>query len=203
MRIVTLLGDYYHSHDRLLQFLQTTLSTHQIEDGEVKDLPGILEENPDMILISKENRLTPKDGGASWLTEELDQFIWQYVQKGGRLFVLHSGLSSYPESSLYRKITKGHFLHHPDEHNEVIYRGKDTFSFPDEHYFVAVDEAETEVFLTSSSKEGTSIAGWRHQVEQGRVLCLTPTHTEEGFKNQTFQAYFVECAEWLLAEQTV
>ena len=207
MKILTLLGDYYHSHDQLLAFIQRI--TRKIEGAEVKDtlienLEERLEEQPDVLIISKENRRKPEEEDQQkWLTDELDQSIATYVEKGGSLFVLHSGLSSYPENSRYQNLIKGKFIHHPEHHAMILFEGYApdfgtlSFTYPDEHYFVEVKENETEVFLKSKSSEGESIAGWRHQIKKGRVICLTPTHSEEGYVNENLQNLIIQAIEWV------
>ncbi|MCD1261114.1 ThuA domain-containing protein [Paenibacillus athensensis] len=75
-----------------------------------------------------------------------------------------------------------------------------TFAFSDEHYFVACDEANTEVFLRSSSRDGEAIAGWRHAAGAGRVCCLTPAHKPEGLNDPHFQQVLRECVRWSAGE---
>lgn len=204
MSILTLLGDYYHSHDQLAEFIHATLHKREIEDSSVHTILSQLEKKPALFILSKENRTTPdKDEDNPWLTDQIDQAIWDYVTYGGRMLVLHAGLSSYPEQSLVRQLSKGHFLHHPPEHHSVTYQGTTSdlkgvsFTFPDEHYFVQVDEQDTEVFLKSSSEHGAAVAGWRHQMGEGKVLCLTPAHTKEGFENEDFRTLFIQAVKWL------
>ncbi|UJF16338.1 ThuA domain-containing protein [Jeotgalibaca sp. MA1X17-3] len=210
MKILTLLGDYYHSHDQLLAFIQSTtkkIDGAEVNDTSIENLKEHLEEQPDVLIISKENRREPEEEDQQkWLTDELDQSIATYVEKGGNLFVLHSGLSSYPENSRYQNLIKGKFLHHPEHHTMISFDGYApdfgtlSFRYSDEHYFVEVKEKETEIFLKSSSSEGESIAGWRHQAGEGRIICLTPTHSEEGYVNGDLQKLFLQALEWVTSK---
>ena len=204
MSILTLLGDYYHSHDLVLAFIKEVLNDKELTDISSDSLSEELKKQPELFILSKENRTTPEEDDVKpWLTPQLDQELWDYVSNGGNLLILHGGLSAYPEDSRMRQLAKGHFLHHPEEHLDVMYEGTTPeseaifFHFLDEHYFVDVDEEETNVFLRSKSSEGKQIAGWRHTIGEGKVLCLTPTHRKEGFEDETFKKLFKQSVEWL------
>lgn len=204
MATITLLGDFYHSHELLMTFVSDTLTEEEIIDITIDELASELEKQPKLFVISKENRTTPEQEDVKpWLTPELDQALWNYVSNGGNMLILHGGLSAYPEDSRMRQLAKGHFIHHPAEHLDVMYSGTApdseavSFHFLDEHYFVKVDEADTEVFLKSTSTAGEQIAAWRHKVGKGRVLILTPTHRKEGFEDETFKDLFKKSVAWL------
>lgn len=204
MSVITLLGDFYHSHELLATFINKALSEEKIIDTSIEMLIQELEKQPKLFILSKENRTTPEDEDTKpWLTPEFDQVLWDYVSNGGSMLVLHGGLSAYPEDSRMRQLAKGHFVHHPAEHLDVTYEGTTpqskeiSFHFLDEHYFVEVDEDETDVFLKSSSTAGNQIAAWRHSIGKGKVLCLTPAHRKEGFDDEMFTRLFKESVEWL------
>lgn len=187
-QVVAIVGDYYHreadSRASLLVALQSSIadgSVHVRFIGRDR-LVQTLAEQPDAFVLFAEDRLAPeRDEGARWMSGEHAAAIVRYVESGGGWLAWHSGLASYDSEGEYVKMLRGHFLMHPSEHRPVSYSG-DGFGFEilDEHYFVACDEANTDVFLRSSSEDGDSIAGWRHTFGDGRVLCLTPAHRPEG-----------------------
>ena len=204
MAIITLLGDFYHGQELLTTFVNDTLTEEEIIATSIDELAYELEKQPKLFVSSKENRTTPEQEDPKlWLTSELDQALWDYVSNGGNMLILHGGLSAYPENSRMRQLAKGHFIHHPAEHLDVTYSGIApdsegvSFHFLDEHYFVEVDEADTEVFLKSTSTAGEQIAACRHKVGKGRVLILTPTHRKEGFENEAFKDLFKKSVTWL------
>lgn len=213
-KIVTLLGDFYHSHDNMLSALEDSLknalSEYEIIDIDTNQFLLNIGKKPDAVVIGKDNKINPQDQNIRyWMTEEMEKEIVEYVKKGGRLFVWHAGLASYPKNGLYCSMIKGYFEHHPSQNKPVRYysakskilKGKEfDFEIVDEHYFVYCDTQNTEVFLYSESEDGKSIAGWCHQFGDGKVLALTPAHREEGLKNQDMKMLLSEVLKILFEE---
>jgi len=85
-------------------------------------------------------------------------------------------------------------LNLPDDHQQVTYhfmqdKGFDersSFTILDEHYFVQCNEDHPGIFLRSESVDGRSIAGWSHEYGDGKVVCLTPAHNEDGLYHLDF-----------------
>ena len=190
-QIVAIVGDYYHreadSKPSLLAALQSGLGAGKMNVRFVgrEQLAGALAQRPDAVVLFAEDRLAPdKDENAKWMTPEIASAIVRYVEAGGGWLAWHSGLASYDPNGDYVAMLRGYFLSHPSEHQPVTYTGDDgSFEIMDEHYFVQCDTERTEVFLRSSSIDGTSIAGWKHAHGAGRVVCFTPAHRPEGLLN--------------------
>ncbi|MDQ0224301.1 ThuA domain-containing protein [Metabacillus niabensis] len=194
-RIVALLGDYYHDAELSKNALQ--LAVQQINDVEVEyrtvqELNSCLKQAPDAVVLFAENRLNPQDEIINtWMDEQIAKNISQYVRSGGGWLAWHSGLAGYEIAEEYIEMTHGYFEYHPKQHEMVTYSfdqnneffQKGELAFLDEHYFVKCDEEKTNVFLTSTSVDGKSIAGWHHQFGNGRVVCLTPAHLKEGLEH--------------------
>ncbi|WP_051348760.1 hypothetical protein [Peribacillus kribbensis] len=117
----------------------------------------------------------------------------------------NTGLASFPIDGSYTKILRGYFLSHPEKHQNVWYRScgengilSDAIDFEilDEHYFVSVDEADTNVFLRSESVDGESIAGSHHRQGKGKVICVTPAHNQEGLQDPLFLKLLGSCVNW-------
>lgn len=210
-RITAIVGDYYHSEEIGRQALQDALHTWagaadvSLRYIEACRLAEALAEAPDAVVLFKEDRVAPKeDEQARWMTEEAEEAILRYVQNGGGWLAWHSGLASYDPEGAYSELLRGYFRYHPHEHQIVRYSpagngfpGLDrAFEFVDEHYFVACDAERTDVFLRSSSIDGESIAGWRHEVDRGRVCCLTPAHRPEGLGNPNFLKVLGQALRW-------
>lgn len=210
-RITAVVGDYYHQEDNGRQALQAALqkwagpadvSLRYVEAGRLEEA---LAEAPDAVVLFKEDRVAPQeDDQARWMTEAVAASIARYVQDGGGWLAWHSGLASYDPDGAYVTMLHGHFLHHPHTHQIVRYTPEGSgfpgldqaFEFVDEHYFVACDTERTEVFLRSSSVDGNSIAGWRHEEGRGRVCCLTPAHRQEGLGNPDFLHVLGQTLRW-------
>ena len=216
-RIVAIVGDYYHDPDHIRQSLEQAMQLPggsrmaEVSYVEVSSLPRILKERPDLIILFKENRVNPAENAVnSWMDTDVEEAIVRYVHDGGAFFAWHSGLASYEEDGAYCNMLRGHFVHHPAEHQIVRYRYQEcamtgirpvdgaSFEFADEHYFVVCDRSQTNVFLTSESEDGHSTAGWAHEFGAGRVACLTPAHTVEGLLHPEFGALIGSVISWLV-----
>lgn len=202
-RMVTLLGDFYHPHDPLVNYFQG-ISKHfpqelQMIDLTIEQLTIALQEQPDLFLLSKENRLAPETNEAFWLDESYDQLITDYVAGGGSLIAHHSGLSNYASHSAFSEMLRGRFVHHPKP-TEVIYREQNgmTYKLWDEHYFTEVATTKTEILMHSYSQYGESIAAWRHLYGKGKVFCLTPAHFSEGLQHEGNQKLLFDGISWCL-----
>jgi len=211
-RIAAVIGDFYHPAEPIREALaaahaETLVSGElSIDYYPVEGLAEVLASRPDAVIVFKEDRLNPEDAQVdTWMTDELQAAIVRYVEAGGGWLAWHSGLASYPVGGAYNGLLRGYFLHHPEQHSVVTYRvvaagqpieQAPTFAFSDEHYFVSCDEANTEVFLRSSSRDGEAIAGWRHEAGAGRVCCLTPAHKPEGLNDPHFQQLLRDCVRW-------
>ena len=213
-KICSFLGDYYHNKKIIYDAIGNALTNvdnvllASLELAEIQD--AINEQKPELIIISLENRINPTDEVVdTWLTKDLDTLITNYVKDGGAIIVLHSALASYPHDSKFINMIKGHFVTHPNEHCMVRYTTNDNIPFTDktgfdyeildEHYFVEVNEDETNVFMKSFSKEhGEQIAGWFHDHGKGKVMCIAQTHNEEGYKHKDTIRLIERAVEYML-----
>ncbi|OUM97175.1 MAG: hypothetical protein A9Z00_01710 [Thermobacillus sp. ZCTH02-B1] len=205
-QVVALVGDYWHAEDMIREALDKAaeaaggIALAYVEHGELKDR---LSEGPDAVVLFKQNPLNaPDEPFVPWMTPEIEEAIVRYVEGGGRWLAWHTGTAGYDRDGAYVKMLRGRFLHHPPM-GEVTYvrasDGAEVMTLYDEHYFVEVDEAGTNVFLRSRSAAGESMAGWEHACGRGRVCCLTPAHAREALLDPRFQALLAERLRWLLA----
>lgn len=212
-RIIAVLGDYYHEKDIAVKSLEKAMLNLRSKLNEeieitytsVEDLVASLTKEPDLVILFAENRLNPDaENIETWMTSEDASRINEYVEHGGSFLAWHSGLASYENIVNYMNMLKGRFLSHPDEHQLVTYKtsseinNQSDYAFLDEHYFVKVQEEKTDVFLTSHSVDGESIAGWRHEYGKGKVLCLVPAHLKEGLLNESFIQTLSKSLKWCL-----
>ena len=214
-KILTILGDFYHSHDlaytaieKAVADLQQSVGTAiEVIDSSVENLGEILKQKYDLIVLYKENRINPADEAVyNWMTPELEQQITRYIKDGSSLLAWHSGLASYEGNELFTEMLRGYFEYHPSE-RQVKYTGvsnntgiapKETFEVLDEHYIVKAGPVENSVFFTSESTEGKVEAGWAHEYGSGRVCCLTPAHRAEGMTNEVMLDLLGQCVTWCL-----
>jgi len=217
IEIVAFVGDHYHPETSIREALEAALAPETaagriaLRFEPVDRVDVVLSAEPDVVVLYKENRINPESAEVrTWMTEELAEAVVRFVERGGGWLAWHSGLASYPEDGAYVRMLRGCFVYHPPRPDRVRYRletddpftaslgGAPELSFVDEHYFVRVDEANTSVFLRSSSKDGESVAGWRHVFGSGRVVCLTPAHTQEGLADTRLHRLLAAAVDWCL-----
>ena len=214
VKIVALLGDFWHNHDDAKAGLEAAIS--RLPYKEAVDLQYItyeevsqaLDGKPDLFINAKMDQLNPKDEQViTWLTEDLDQVLENYVLEGGSVLAWHAGMAGYKIESNYIQMLRGYFLYHPPGLQHVTYMhkeneksGENTFPLSDEQYFVHCDTANTEVDLWSTGEDGNSLAGWKHHYGKGKVCCFTPAHTKEGMLDKNVSSLLAEKIDWILAK---
>lgn len=210
-KIYSFLGDFYHSHDFVYPAVKKavdSMSGVELTDCTIADISQVIDKNPDVIILAAENRVNPQDENINlWLTPELDEKIASYVKNGGSFVAVHAALASYPEDSKYIDMLKGYFVSHPQEHylvrfksNEKLPFGGEPFDYEvmDEFYVLNVDEANTNVYMTSASEYGEGYGGWYHNYGDGKVIVIVPTHNKEGFEHPETVRLFNEGITWAL-----
>ncbi|HOJ92302.1 MAG TPA: ThuA domain-containing protein [Dictyoglomaceae bacterium] len=209
-KITALLGDFYHPEEYFKEALDYVVNDEALKDVKlscinISEFLSNIQEKPNMIIIGRENKIEPtKEDSEIWMNSEIEVAILNYVKDGGIIFAWHSGLASYDPEGIYVKdILRGYFKYHPEK-KMVKYYGKlfekdknIEFQLIDEHYFVHCDEERTNVFLFSESEDGKSVAGWYHNYEKGKIICLTPAHNES-LKDENFRIFLKELIKWLI-----
>src|SRR5690606_12879258 len=116
IKIFAALGDFYHDEamcrralDSAIKKLDQDIMVEYIHEN---DLINRLQENPDLVVLYKLNKLNPTDPQSPiWMGEKEASIISAYVEKGGAWFAWHSGLASY-EVKTYINMLKGYFQYH-------------------------------------------------------------------------------------------
>ena len=213
--ILATVGDYYHDEelcrlaiDEAVKHLKSEVHV-EVEYVAENHLVERLQNQPDLVILFKINKLNPKDETSTevWMGNEAAAAIKHYVEEGGAWMAWHAGTAQY-EAKDYLDLLKGSFDYHPKVSTVKYSAEKDNgvidsdFSYEilDEHYFVNYDAEGTNVFLRSESKDGESIAGWAHHYGKGRVLCLTPAHLREGLLNPMTTQLLVDSIKWCIAK---
>ena len=152
------------------------------------------------IILSKANHRSEQDD-TPWFDQRYDEKIYHFVESGKTLIVLHSGLVGYEQSIGLRKLSGGVFLHHPPmcrvtikpHPSHQLANGVAEYTEYDEHYFVQLDDQDSEVFLMSESVHGAQPAGWIRKFGLGRVIVLTPSHTDSGWQESILPTFIKKC----------
>jgi len=156
-----------------------------------------------LVILTKSDNVSSADQ-SSWMTEEVQSAFAEYVRKGNGLLAIHSGTAGYQEKAVLRSLLGGVFTHHPDQcmvmlethTNHELTTNIPAFTVKDEHYFMAMDDPQVDVFMTTCSEHGTQPAGWRRTEGNGRVAVLTPGHNLEVWLHPSYQALLLNTLRW-------
>ncbi|MBQ9308341.1 MAG: ThuA domain-containing protein [Clostridia bacterium] len=163
------------------------------------------------VLVNCKGDAVNASNSAPWFEEGVTEFgpraFREYVEAGGGLVVIHSGLTVHvPE---YVDLVGGEFITHPPR-EEVHYHltaphpiaeGVEDFTERDEPYQIAVTASDARVFMERTSAHGgTCIAGYTREVGKGRIAVLTPGHTLVVWQNPQFRRLFTQSIRWAMAK---
>lgn len=155
-----------------------------------------------LAVVAKANHVSAGNQNP-WLTAETEPAFRQFVRTGGGLVLVHGGCC-YKDSPVMRGVTGGAFVSHPAQCSVTIEpkaghplaAGVNPLTETDEHYFMALDAPDAEVFLQSRSAHGVQPAGWTRAEGEGRVCVLTPGHNPEVWRNPDFQKLLLNALRW-------
>jgi len=155
-----------------------------------------------VVLFAKSDNVSAADQ-RSWVTQEVQQAFVEYVREGHGLLVMHSG-TVYAQHPTLRSLIGGVFTHHPKQcpvtvepqQGHPLTAGSAPFTLVDEHYMIELDDAQADVYMTTTSEHGTQPGGWTRTEGQGRVCVLTPSHNVEVWQHPSFQALTINALRW-------
>jgi len=156
-----------------------------------------------LTILTKSNNISSVDQNG-WMTDAIQAAFVEYVRKGNGLLAIHSGMAGWGEMPVLRGLLGGVFEQHPPQcpvtveprAGHLLTAGCEAFMLQDEHYFMALDDAQADVFLTTKSEHGAQPGGWRRSEGAGRVGVLTPGHNVEVWLHPSFQAVLVNTLKW-------
>jgi hypothetical protein len=154
-------------------------------------------------ILTKSNHVSSTDQ-TDWMTESVQAAFHDYVYKGNGLLVVHSGNAGYEQKPVLRRLLGGVFDHHPEQCPVTVEPllghplsiGSAPFTLKDEHYFMALDDQQADVFATTKSEHGEQPGGWRRTEENGRVVVLTPGHNLDVWLHPSFQILLLNSLRW-------
>jgi type 1 glutamine amidotransferase len=161
-----------------------------------------------LVILSKSDNTTAADD-SPWVDEQVQRAFLEYVRQGGGLLAVHSG-TVYADYPTMRGLIGGAFLNHPPQcpvtvepqPGHPLTAGSAPFTAVDEHYQMALDDGQADVFLTTTSEHGTQPGGWTRTEGEGRVCVLTPGHNLEIWVQPSFQALLLNALRWCSREPT-
>jgi type 1 glutamine amidotransferase len=159
-----------------------------------------------LVILTKSNNVSAADQ-TPWMTDDAQAAFAEHVRGGHGLLAIHSGTASYAEKPVLRGLLGGVFTHHPKQcpvtmqplAGDPLTAGCEPFTLQDEHYFMALDDPQAEVYMTARSEHGEQPAAWRRTEGAGRVAVLTPGHNAEVWLHPSFQALLRNTLRWVSA----
>ena len=156
-----------------------------------------------LVILTKSNNVSATDQ-TGWMTDAVQAAFADYVHKGNGLLAIHSGTAEYDQMPVLRSLFGGIFTHHPEQclvtvdphKGHPLCTGSDPFTLKDEHYFMALDDPQAEVFMTTKSEYGEQPGAWRRTEGTGHVAVLTPGHNVEVWLHPSFQALLLNTMRW-------
>lgn len=156
-----------------------------------------------LVILTKSNNVSSTDQ-TGWMTDAVQETFSEYVRKGNGLLAIHSGTAEYEQKTLLRSLLGGVFTHHPEQcpvtvnprAGHPLSAGAAPFTLTDEHYFMALDDPQADVFVTTTSEHGQQPGGWTRAEGNGRVAVLTPGHNLEVWLHPSFQTLLLNCLGW-------
>lgn len=154
-------------------------------------------------ILAKMNHIDAADT-RPWLSDDAQAGFPAFIAAGGGLLVIHAGSAGYGGLPGMRRLMGGAFAHHPPQcpvavearAGHPLAAGCAPFTLVDEHYFVELDDAAADVFLTASSAHGAQPAGWARGAGRGRVCVITPGHNLEVWLHPSYQAVIANALAW-------
>jgi type 1 glutamine amidotransferase len=154
-------------------------------------------------ILTKSNHVSSADQ-TDWMTEPVQAAFHDYVHKGNGLIAIHSGTAEYAQKPVLRRLLGGVFTQHPEQcpvtvvpqAGHPLSEGSADFTVKDEHYFMALDDKQADVFVTTRSQHGEQPGGWRRTEGNGRVVVLTPGHNLEVWRHPSYQTLLLNSLRW-------
>jgi type 1 glutamine amidotransferase len=205
MKLLVLCGDAWHPPEVARKALEAVARTQfkfdWIEDAR-QWTPEAMAAYP-LVVLTKSDNVSVTDN-SSWMTDTAQAAFSEYVRRGNGLLAMHSGTAEYEHKPVIRDLLGGVFLRHPEQcpvtvnprPGHPLCAGSAPFTVMDEHYFMALDDTEADVFMTISSVNGEQPGAWRREVGDGRVAVLTPGHNIEVWQHPSYQALVFNSLRW-------
>jgi len=205
MKILVLCDDYWHPARVPRQGLGALTGAEFTFDWieSARDWSAEAMQTYPLVILTKSNNVSSTDQ-TGWMTDSVQAAFSNHVRKGNGLLAIHSGTAEYAQMPVLRGLLGGVFTHHPEQCpvtvtprlGHPLCAGSVLFTLKDEHYFMALDDPQADVFATTTSEHGEQPGAWRREEGKGRVAVLTPGHNLEVWLHSSFQALLLNAARW-------
>jgi len=222
MRVLLICDDYWHPGQVPIEGV-APLKQDGFEFDVVSDAkdfkPEMLSPYP-VVLLVKSDQVSQEDK-SSWKTEAVQKAFIDYVEKGGGLLAVHSGLVGCNENKGLEQLIGCKLTYHPHDcpvtvqplKPHPVTQGVGVFCETDEHYRLEILSPDVDILAASySPAQGTpdkyeedpynNTPAWicpaayvRTQGE-GRVCVLSPGHLLPVWLNPQFQRTLANALRW-------
>jgi uncharacterized protein len=223
MRVLLLCDDYWHPGqipidgvaplaDRDFQFDIIT---------NAKDFKPDMLSNYPVVLMAKSDQASHEDDKTRWKTEAVQQAFIAYVENGGGLLVVHSGIVTSKETEALNQLIGCRFITHPNAcpvtvqpiKRHPVTEGVGMFCEIDEHYRLEITAQDADVLIASYSPPQGEVekyqedpyhntqawicpAGFARSQGKGRICALTPGHLLPVWLNPQYQRTLANALKW-------
>ena len=222
MKILLVCNDKWHKGQVAIEGFGTLAKGNYEIDiiTDAGDLSRNMLDQYQVIVLCK-SREDVEEDNEYWGNIETQKTIIDYVEKGGGVLAIHSGLVGGSNTGALEDLLGCRFISHPEQSlvttaplkPHFITKGIDVFIEKDEHYIIEVIQDDIEVLFASysppqgeKSKYETEpyfnspailcASGYVRKVGEGRVCGLTPGHNMEVWLNPTYQNILINAIKW-------
>jgi type 1 glutamine amidotransferase len=222
MRILLLCDDYWHPGqvpiDGVAPLKNKGFEFDIITDA--KDFSIDMLDDYSVVMMCKSDEVSSVEK-VSWKTEPVQQAFIDYVEKGGGLLVIHSGLVAGKSTEALDLLIGSRFSFHPKDCSVTVQSLKPhpvsnevaVFNQVDEHYRIDIIADDVDIFMASySAAQGEEskyeedpyhntcswidAAGYVRKQGKGRVCVLTPGHLLPVWLDPQFQLLLENALNW-------
>ncbi|NLM10012.1 MAG: ThuA domain-containing protein [Clostridiaceae bacterium] len=182
--------------EEIKSIFNSYLDIHSTEDLNVFNSDTL--QKTELLILYKDNLDTD-------VKAEHTASVLSYVACGGKLLILHNGISFY-NGYEYFQMAGGKFDHHPEirdltfhgDKNHQITKGIEDFTVFDEPYiFELTSHTPRQVFIEYEMEGKKYPAGWTVDYCLGKIVYLMPGHTADVFKNESYRQLILNSYRWL------
>lgn len=205
MKVLVFCGDHWHPPRIAREGLSTLGGTEFTFDWmeDTRDWSAEIMGSYPLVILTKSDNISATDR-TGWMTDAVQAAFLDYVRQGNGLLAIHSGTAEYENKPVLRGLLGGVFAHHPEQcpvtmhpqEGHALSVGSSAFTLKDEHYFMTMDDAQADIFMSTKSMHGEQPGAWRRVDGSGHVAVLTPGHNREVWLHPSYQALILNSLRW-------
>ncbi|MCL1997403.1 MAG: ThuA domain-containing protein [Turicibacter sp.] len=222
MRILLFCDEHYHPGQVVIDGMSPLKAKGYnfdiIKNGRDFQL-GMLQDY-EVVVMTKCDEATPEDR-ESWKSAEIQREFVEFVENGGGLLFVHSGLVAGKDTAIMDSLAGARFKWHPKDSAvwvepikpHPIVDGVRSFCEVDEHYYLENVADDVDIIMASySPSQGVpekyesepytnapaklEPAGYVRTQGKGRICGLTPGHHLHVWLNENFQKLLENSLQW-------